>query len=169
MRATNIGSILSTKNNLSLIYNKLSNRRYLFPILLLLLLGITVPSLLGVMQWTTTIRTAGSIKAVNVGVYSDSGCTTPLANIDWGVLEGGNTVTRTAYIKNSGNTAMTLSMSVGNWVPTSASSYIQLTWNYSGQTLNPGQSLAVTLTLTVSTSITGITSFSFDITIVGTG
>ena len=148
---------------------KPSNWRYIFPALLLFLIGMTLPNLLAAIQTNTSIRTTGTIKAVGISVYSDSACTTSLTSIDWGVLEGGSVVTRTIYVKNTGNSALTLSLSASNWSPSGASSYIQLSSNYSGQALSSGQSLGVTLTLTVSTSITGITSFSFDIVVIGTG
>jgi hypothetical protein len=41
------------------------------------------------------------------------------------------------------------------------------TWNYDGDVLNPGQLVAVTFTLKVASTITDITSFSFDIGVVG--
>jgi hypothetical protein len=44
-----------------------------------------------------------------------------------------------------------------------------LNWNYAGQTLSVNQALQVRLTLVVSPSISGIASFSFDITITATG
>ncbi len=58
-------------------------------------------------------------------------------------------------------------MAVGNFSPASGGSYLACTWNYGGGVLNPGQLVAVTFTLSVASTITGITSFSFDIGVVG--
>jgi len=148
---------------------RLRNREYMLPVLILLLLGVALPTLLGVMHSITSIPTSGTVKAINVGVYNNSGCTTPLTFIQWGVLEPGASQNRTIYIKNTGNYSLTLSLNTTNWDPLSAASYITLTWNYSGQTLSSGQSIAVVLTIKVSAQITGISSYTFDIIIQGTG
>jgi hypothetical protein len=112
-----------------------------------------------------TISNSGSIQAVGVGVYWDQACTNSVTSIDWGVVEAGSSVDKTVYIKNEGNTATTLSMATSNWSPSNAVNYITLTWDYGGQTIDVTAVRQVKFTLTVSSSITGITSFSFDITI----
>jgi len=119
-------------------------------------------------QTSRKVSNSGTITAVGVGVYSDSGCTQPLSSIDWGMLEPGSSTDKTCYIRNEGNSASTLSMSTSNWNPSTASSYMTLSWNYGGQSINPNAVVQVKFTLSVSASINGITSFSFDITIVGT-
>jgi hypothetical protein len=103
-------------------------------------------------------------------VYSNSGCTTAITSISWGSIEAGNSASQTIYVKDTGGVAMTLSLAVSNWSPSTASTYINLTWTGQGQQISAGGSLAVTLTLTVSSSTpTSITSFSNAITISGTG
>jgi hypothetical protein len=71
------------------------------------------------------------------------------------------------YIKNEGDLPSTLSMYTSNWNPSSTENYLTLSWNYDGRSINPDDSVQVTFTLNVDPSIEGITSFSFDITIVG--
>src|SRR3990170_136680 len=44
-----------------------------------------------------------------------------------------------------------------------------VTWNREGATLTANQVAAATLTLSVSPSISGVTTFSFDVIITGTG
>jgi len=48
-----------------------------------------------------------------------------------------------------------------------ASSYITLSWDYGGQSINPAGVIQVKLTLRISSIIMGITDFSFDIIITG--
>jgi len=60
-------------------------------------------------------------------------------------------------------------MYASNWSPSNASDYLTLSWDYGGQSINPDDVAQVTFTLSVDASIEGITSFSFDITIVGSG
>lgn len=116
-----------------------------------------------------TIANSGSVSGVGVGVYWDQAATSPVSSINWGILDPGSNVNKTVYIKNEGNTAATLSVATSNWSPVSASNYMTLTWDYGGQTLNANEVIQVKLTLSISPSVTGITNFSFDITITATG
>jgi hypothetical protein len=84
-------------------------------------------------------------------------------------LDPGSNKTVTVYVRNEGNSAATLSRATQNWNPSTASSYMTLTWNYAGQTLSVNQVLQIRLTLAVSSAVSGITSFSFDIVITATG
>jgi len=116
-----------------------------------------------------TISNVGSVKTIGVGVYWDENCTSGVSFIDWGMLEPGSSENVTVYVRNEGNSVAILSMETSNWNPSNASNYITLSWNYGGQSINIGGIVKVTFTLSVSASIEGITSFSFDILIVGTG
>jgi hypothetical protein len=119
-------------------------------------------------QTTKTLSSTGTIQTTaGVGVYSDSQCNTPLTGIPWGILEPGANQNFVCYIKNEGNIPSTLSMYTANWNPSAAPNYITLSWDYNGQAVNPGDVIQVTFTLDVDVSISGIASFSFDITIVG--
>ncbi len=117
------------------------------------------------------VSSSGTITtSPNIGVYSDSACTVPMTTIDWGSVSPGGTVTRTVYVKNTGSgVSLTLSMAASNWNPTNANGPLTITWDKEGTVLAPGQSTAATITLSVSSSITGITSFSNTITISGIG
>ena len=60
-------------------------------------------------------------------------------------------------------------MTTENWSSASASSYITLSWNLEeGYVLSHGQSVETVLTLLVSSSVSGVKSFTFDIIITGT-
>ena len=117
-------------------------------------------------QANTKISNQGALKTVGVGVYWDSGLTNKVSSIDWGILEPGLNVNKTVYIRNEGNAAAKLSMTTSNWSPTNASNYLTLTWNYGDQTLTVNEAVQVKFTLSASSSVTGITNFSFDITII---
>ena len=131
-------------------------------------LGIFGPTVLGALS-NRTITNAGSVKTIGVGVYWDQPLTNPVSSINWGTIEPGSNVNKTVYIRNEGNAPATLSMTTSNWNPSSASSYMTLSWNYGGQTLAVNEVKQVTLTLHVTSSVTGVTSFSFDITIAANG
>ena len=131
--------------------------------ILFLLNGAATGSIFG----SVTVPAVGTVRAVGVGVYWNSGCTSIVSSVDWGVVEPGATKNVVVYIKNEGTDPVTLSLSTGNWNPSSASSYISLMWDYGGQVIAVDGVVQVTLSLVVSDTIEGITSFSFDIVITG--
>ena len=116
-----------------------------------------------------TISNVGSVKAIGVGVYWDENCTSEVSSVDWGTLEPGSGENVAVYIRNEGTSVAGLSMDTSNWSPSNASNYLTLSWDYDGVFLNPDEVVNVTFTLSVSASIEGVTSFSFDIVIVGSG
>ena len=125
-------------------------------------------SVLALLQSNRTFSNTGTITTVNVGAYQDSGCTQVLSTIDWGSVVPGSSSNRTIYVKNTGNAQISLNMTVNTWSPSSAANYMGLTWNQESTVLNVGNSVATLLVLSVSASVTGITSFSFNATITGT-
>jgi hypothetical protein len=148
-------------------------RRITLWVLLVFLLGALLVSIFGstlsVVQTSRTVSNSGVVKGIGVGIYWDSGCTNRTSSINWGILESGSNKTVTVYVRNEGNSAATLSRVAQNWNPSTASSYMTLNWNYAGQTLSVNQVLQIRLTLAVSSAVSGITSFSFDIVITATG
>jgi hypothetical protein len=126
-------------------------------------IAIAIPSVYVTVMDSITIGSTGSIKAIGVGVYWDSSCTNEVTSLDWSIIEAGSSDTKMVYIKNAGNTAAILSLDTGNWNPSNAADYISLAWNYDGLPIAVDDVAQVTLTLTISSSISGITNFSFDI------
>jgi len=132
----------------------------------LVMVSALVSSLLTASQ---TIPNTGDVRAIGVGVYSDSGCSQEVPTIQWGTLDPGETSDEIVYICNEGSVAVVLSMTTENWDPSLASSYITLDWSLEeGYVLDPGESVRTVLTLSVSSSISGVESFNFDIIITGT-
>ena len=111
----------------------------------------------------------GSIKGLGLGIYWDQQCQNPTSSIDFGVLEPGSQKDYTLYLRNEGNTDLTLNMAAENWDPTEAANYLSLTWNREGLEVSPDQVISFVITLSVSSNIQEISSFSLDITISGTG
>ena len=120
-------------------------------------------------QMSKTLSNSGSVKAIGVGIYQYQNCTSPVSSINWGVLNLGSNKNVTVYIRNEGNSVASLTLNTTNWNPSTASNYMTLTWNYSGQSLSVNQVIPVKFTLSVSSSISGITNFSFDTTITASG
>lgn len=109
----------------------------------------------------------GTVKTIGVAVYSDIGISELLVSLDWGELRPGGTKTVQCYIQNTGDTAEFLALLTDNWSPVSATEYITLSWDYDEQPLNINEVIPVNLTLDVAVNIQGISTFDFDITIIG--
>jgi len=122
----------------------------------------------GLLIASQTISNTGNVAAVGVGVYWDSGCTNAVSSIDWGALDPGASTDVTIYVKNEGSMAVVLGMTTNNWNPASASSYMALSWNRENYVLSSGSVVHAVLTLSVSSGVSEITDFSFDIIITGT-
>jgi hypothetical protein len=125
----------------------------------------------GAIVTSTTIASSGTVTSISatpgLGVYSNSAGTTVASAIDWGTISPGGSVTRTVYVKNTGTTTFTLGMSTSNWSPSAANGPITISWDQAGTTLAPGQIATATLTLRVSSTISGVTTFSNSIIISG--
>lgn len=70
------------------------------------------------------------------------------------------------YIKNINDEAVILSFITENWDPAYASDYMEISWDYDGTPVEPGNGLEITFTL-VDSSNTGIENYSFDIVFMG--
>lgn len=131
------------------------------------LIGLIVgASVYAVVQYERSITTSGTIETVGVNIYSDAGLGNELTTINWGLREPGSVVNQVLYIQNTGNSEVVLNFYTSDWQPSATQDYMNLSWDYGGETLAPNQAIQVTLTLTVSPQISGITNFSFDITVV---
>lgn len=115
--------------------------------------------------YSTSIRNVGAVKTLGVGVYWDENCSRPVTAIEWGLIDPGSAKNVTIYVVNEGKVPVTINFKTENWDPADARSYMNLTWNYSGDQILPNEKLEVLLTLTVSADIDGISNFSFDIVI----
>jgi hypothetical protein len=118
-------------------------------------------------QTSRTVSNAGAVNTIGVSIYWDNSCSSVISSIDWGNLDPGSNKNVVGYIRNSGNLPSILTMQTSNWNPSGAATYLSLSWDYDGQVLNPGEVVQVTFTLSISEMIEGITSFNFDITIIG--
>jgi hypothetical protein len=136
-------------------------------VLLAVVVGVAAASLIAyalVASWL--IRNVGVVKAVGVGVYWDEACTQPCSEINWGNLTLGESKTVTLFVHNEGNVPITLNMHTENWNPPTAAEHLTLTWNYSGEVLQPKQTVSLCFTLSVDSQALSFSSFSFEIWVV---
>jgi hypothetical protein len=115
-----------------------------------------------------TDTVGGTIETtLNIDVYSDVNATVPCSSLTWGDLKPGITATRIVYIKNTGDTDLTLNMSTSNWTPSAASHALTLSWDRESYSLSPDSMVTATLRLTASRNMGVLSDFSFEITFSG--
>ena len=132
-------------------FQKLSKGAIIALAIVGVLLTVTTAALLSSNQ---TLPMSGTITAVNLGVYSDSGCTQPATALTVGTISPGGNATQT--------------MTANNWNPTNATSSLTLTWNQQNTVLTAGQSTQAILTLTAAGNTGNLTTFSCNVTLTGT-
>ena len=137
-----------------------------------LVLTYTTAGLISFQNANSTVNrhlpSSGNIAAINVGLYINAACTQKLESIDWGDIAPGESVNKIIYLKNTGTTEIALSMTTNNWNPSIANGPISITWNKEGILLEQGAVTSATLILDTSEDVSGITTFSVSILIVGT-
>ncbi len=134
-------------------------------IIAIIVLGITIEDSAS----NRSIVYAQTIKGIGVGVYWDQACLNKTLSLNWGTIAAGSTKNLTVYVRNEGNSAISMSLSTSDWTPPSASSYISLNWNYTNQRLKTNEVMQIELTLTVSANIDGITDFNHETTVTAIG
>jgi uncharacterized membrane protein len=132
------------------------------------LFGLIIVSVSSLYQTSSTISSVGTFKAVGIGVYWNADSTRNVEALDWGYLTPGSQKSFKVYVSNEGVLPLTLSISTSNWNPREASDHLTLAWNYNGEKVNGGTTLPVTITLTVSGDVSGVDTFNFDVTAMGT-
>ncbi len=126
-----------------------------------LMLGFTI-QVNAIISSSQIIPVAGTIKSVGVDVSPTS--------LAWGILEPNSVTNMTVNIRGNGTAPVTLTYQVTDWQPKEAEDYMALTWNYKGQSVNSTWT-PVVFSLRVHQNVTssGITNFSFNIVVTGTG
>jgi hypothetical protein len=109
------------------------------------------------------VGAVGRIVGVRVEIYEDAGASMPLTQIDWKMVEPDETKTYVCYVKSLSNVPTTLSLMTSAWMPSNASTFITLTWNYDNTTLLPNEIRQIVFSLHVSPIVNGIDNFSFEI------
>ena len=135
----------------------------------ILITSVLISTSFAVLSTEKTVHGSGSIKGVGLGIYADQQCQIEAAAIPFGVLEPGSNKDFTLYLRNEGNTDLTLYMTTQNWIPIEATEHMTVTWNREGYQISQDQVISFVITLNVSPNIQDIDTFDLDISIHGNG
>ena len=92
-----------------------------------------------------------------------------MGSISWGTLQPGETQEVNVYVRNEGDYAFDLALTTQNWQPENVHLWLSFSWSCGSTTIEPGQVVEVTQTLSVASDFSGASSgFSFSIAFVAT-
>lgn len=119
------------------------------------------------------VPSLGTIKTLGVEAYWDRNLENKTEAIHWGTVWVGSSQNISFFVRSISNYIAKLTLNTTTWNPANISDYMNLTWNYNGTPINPGEVIQVTLTLSASSSISfirylitnDVREFSFDIII----
>lgn len=98
------------------------------------------------------IPSVGRITALGVEAYWDRNLENKTETFDWGTVYPGVSNNVTLYLRSISNIETTLYLNTTEWNPANISNYMTLSWNYNETTIQPGETIEVTLTLSASSS-----------------
>ena len=128
-----------------------------------LIAGLASAVIYAALSASQTIPLQGTVSAVNLAI-SQNGA--PITSMTWAPMDPGASATQNVTVQNTGNVPETLSLQINSLIPSGCG--ITLTWNQQGTVLNAGSSVVATLTLTVPSTVSGGTNYSFNAVFTGT-
>jgi hypothetical protein len=130
------------------------------------------------------VPSLATIKTLGVKAYWDPNLKNETTEIPWPTVYPSSSKNVTLYLQSVSNVKARLELQTGNWTfqssngtivsgPANSTNYMNLTWNYKNTTVDPGQTVQVTLTLSIDNSPNfirflvdnNVEQFSFDIII----
>lgn len=153
------------------------SKKILLLIVIVAIVSVTVSTTIAVMLSKTsnlTVPSLGTVKTIGVETYWDQNRENKTEEINWDEMWVGASKNVTFYIRSTSNYKTTLKLNVTDWNPADVSDYMNLLWDYNGEKLDPGETIQVTLTLSIPSSPSfvrylideKVQNFSFDIHIV---
>lgn len=155
------------KNNIASFLKSLrSSKKTILLIVIVSAATLIISSIIAIwLSYLTNINipTIGTIRTQGVEAYWDSNLTNKTKTYDWGTTWPGTSKNITLYLRSLSNFETTLSLTTGNWTflssnnsivagPSSATPYMNLTWDYNNTKVRPSEAIRVSLTLSISRS-----------------
>lgn len=131
------------------------SKKTLFLILIVALASVALTTTISIMLSKTsnfTLPSLGTVKTIGVEVYWDQNLENKTETINWDEVWVGSSKNVTVYIRSISNYQIILNLNATDWNPTDVSDYMNLSWDYNGTLLNPGETIPVMLTLSIPSS-----------------
>ena len=131
------------------------SKKTLFLIFIVALASVALTTTISIMLSKTsnfTLPSLGTVKTIGVEVYWDQNLENKTETINWDEVWVGSSKNVTVYIRSISNSQIILNLNATDWNPTDVSDYMNLSWDYNGTLLNPGETIPVMLTLSIPSS-----------------
>lgn len=131
------------------------SKKTLFLILIVALASVALTTTISIMLSKTsnfTLPSLGTVKTIGVEVYWDQNLENKTETINWDEVWVGSSKNVTVYIRSISNNQIILNLNATDWNPTEVSDYMNMSWDYNGTLLNPGETIPVMLTLSIPSS-----------------
>jgi len=131
------------------------SKKTLLLIMIVAISSVTVTTTISILLNKTsnfTLPSLGTVKTIGVEVYWDQNLENRTETVDWDEVWVGSSKDVTVYIQSISNYQVILNLDARDWNPTNVSDYMNLSWDYNGVLLNPGETIQVTLTLSIPSS-----------------
>jgi len=153
------------------------SKKTLLLIMIIAIASVAVTTTISILLSKTTnltVPSLGTVKTIGVETYWDQNRENKTEEINWDEIWVGSSKNLTLYIQSVSNYKITINLNVTDWNPANISEYMTLSWDYNGTLFNPGETIQVTLTLSIPSSQSfvrylideKVQNFSFDIHIV---
>jgi len=153
------------------------SKKTLLLIMIIAIASVAVTTTISILLSKTTnltVPSLGTVKTIGVETYWDQNRENKTEEINWDEIWVGSSKNLTLYIQSVSNYKITINLNVTDWNPANISEYMTLSWDYNETLFNPGETIQVTLTLSIPSSQSfvrylideKVQNFSFDIHIV---
>lgn len=114
---------------------------------------------------TRTVTSLCNLNGVDIEFYEDSACTQKISVLDWNIVKENEKITKTLYLKNSGDAHVILNMKVLANIPSDIKELISMSWDMEGLSLPPGESTPALFSFSLNKLIKRIDKIDYNITI----
>ena len=114
---------------------------------------------------TRAVTSQCNLNGINIEFYEDSECTNKITELNWKIMKEDDKVTKTLYLKNTGDMPVILNMKVSEYIPSDIRELISLSWDMEGLSLNPGESTPAQFSFSLNKLIKGIDEVGYNITV----
>jgi len=131
------------------------SKKTLLLIVIVAIASVTLTTTISILlskNMNLTVPSLGTVKTIGVEVYWDQNLENRTEKINWDEIWVGASENKTVYIRSISNYQIALNLNATDWEPNNISDYMDLSWDYNGTILNPGESIKVELTLTINYS-----------------
>jgi hypothetical protein len=146
--------------------SRLPSKKIILLIAVTVVITLIVSSIIAI--WLGNIRnlsipSTGRIITLGVEAYWDKDLENGIETFDWGTIWPGMSKDVTLYLRSTSNIETTLTLETTNWVfnnsqnsivagPSDSTPHMNLIWNYNETAVHPGETMQLTLTLSVDDS-----------------